>query len=101
MYEICTGVKKSTNELRKLADELHFDAIPKAWRVYRISDLTASEWLIDFKQRLAQLKTLSEQSDYGGKGLWLGGLFYPEAYLTATRQKVAHENSWSLEELEL
>lgn len=31
--------------------------------------------------------------------MWLGGLFVPEAYITATRQYVAQANSWSLEEL--
>lgn len=33
--------------------------------------------------------------------MWLGGLFIPEAYITATRQFVAQANSWSLEELYL
>ena len=33
--------------------------------------------------------------------VWLGGLFNPEAYVTATRQCVAQANSWSLEELML
>lgn len=33
--------------------------------------------------------------------MWLGGLFNPEAYITATRQCVAQANSWSLEELML
>jgi len=31
----------------------------------------------------------------------MGGLLYPEAYLTATRQYVAQNNKWSLEELDL
>ena len=31
--------------------------------------------------------------------VWLGGLFNPEAFITATRQCVAQANSWSLEEL--
>jgi len=31
----------------------------------------------------------------------LGGLFNPEAYITATRQFVAQANGWSLEELTL
>jgi dynein heavy chain 1 len=31
----------------------------------------------------------------------LGGLLFPEAFLTATRQYVSQHNSWSLEELEL
>jgi dynein heavy chain 1 len=33
--------------------------------------------------------------------VWLGGLFTPEAYITATRQYVAQANSWSLEELSI
>lgn len=33
--------------------------------------------------------------------VWLGGLFNPEAYITATRQCVAQASSWSLEELSL
>ena len=33
--------------------------------------------------------------------IWLGGLFNPEAYITATRQFVAQANGWSLEELQL
>lgn len=33
--------------------------------------------------------------------VWLGGLFSPEAYITATRQTVAHANSWALEQLVL
>lgn len=33
--------------------------------------------------------------------IWLGGMFVPEAYITATRQFVAQANNWSLEELSL
>jgi len=33
--------------------------------------------------------------------VWLGGLFFPEAYVTATRQSVAHKKKWSLETLTL
>ncbi len=61
------------------------DAIPKRWRVYRVADMTAPEWMIDFSKRLNQLKELSDRGDFGERGLWLGGLFYPEAFLTATR----------------
>ena len=32
---------------------------------------------------------------------WLGGFFQPEAYITATRQAVAHAKGWSLEQLVL
>jgi dynein heavy chain 1 len=33
--------------------------------------------------------------------MWFGGLLFPEAFMTASRQSVAQENKWSLEELEL
>jgi dynein heavy chain 1 len=33
--------------------------------------------------------------------VWLGGLFYPEAYITATRQTAAQRMGWSLETLHL
>lgn len=33
--------------------------------------------------------------------IWLGGLFAPEAYITASRQCVAQANLWPLEELYL
>ena len=36
-----------------------------------------------------------------GVEVWLGGLFIPEAYITATRQAVAQRNRWSLKTLYL
>ena len=33
--------------------------------------------------------------------VWIGGLFTPEAFITATRQSVAQSRNWSLEELVL
>ena len=33
--------------------------------------------------------------------IWLGGLFTPEANITATQQYVAQANNWSLEEFYL
>jgi dynein heavy chain 1 len=60
---------------------------------------------MDFSQRVQQLQKVSSLvSQAGAKELqgfpvWLGGLFNPEAYITATRQCVAQANSWPLEEL--
>lgn len=31
----------------------------------------------------------------------MGGMFSPEAYVTATRQLIAQSNGWSLEELNM
>ena len=44
---------------------------------------------------------LTELSLFQNLNVWLGGLFIPEAYITATRQFVAQANNWSLEELYL
>lgn len=44
---------------------------------------------------------LQGRNDHGRSGIWFGGLLAPEAYLIATQQSIAQQNSWSLEELEL
>ena len=70
-------------------------------------NLIVQPWIVDFAERIKQLAGVSKQ--FSEKGLdslkhsvvWLGGLFSPEAYITATRQYVAQTNSWSLEELVL
>ena len=102
LKEMCAGERKSTNILKNLAQELHGDVIPKKWRRYNIASITATEWINDFKKRVEQLQKLGASTDYGKKsGLWFGGLLFPEAFMTATRQSVAQENKWSLEELDL
>lgn len=58
-------------------------------------------WITDFVKRVNQLQKLKVDPEFGKGGLWFGGLLYPEAFLTASRQFVAQQNSWSLEELEL
>jgi dynein heavy chain 1 len=63
--------------------------------------MSVSEWIPDFARRLAQLDSLSEKDNLGDVDVWLGGLFFPEAYITATRQAVAHRKKWSLETLHL
>lgn len=67
--------------------------------MYTVANISVTAWLNDFVKRVVQLQELSGKSDFGQSGLWLGGLLFPEAYLTATRQSVAQKNNWSLEEL--
>ena len=50
--ELCAGERKSTNILKILAQELHADVIPKRWRRYNVANITASEWIDDFKRRV-------------------------------------------------
>ncbi|KAJ1541096.1 hypothetical protein HK405_010895, partial [Cladochytrium tenue] len=59
-------------------------------------------WIQDFKNRLDQLSKICQNtSDILENPVWIGGLFTPEAYITASRQAVAQKNQWSLEELRL
>lgn len=98
---MASGEVKMTNELREICKDLEIDAIPKKWKKYTIANITVTEWIIDFVKRLNQLRDLSEDTEYRSKTLWLGGFFFPEALITATRQSVAEKHKWSLEELDL
>ncbi|KAJ3966759.1 dynein heavy chain domain-containing protein [Lentinula raphanica] len=75
--------------------------IPNHWRVYKVPKAMAvSGWVANFAKRLTQLDSHGVDN-LNNVGVWLGGLFYPEAYITATRQAVAHRKKRSLETLNL
>lgn len=64
--------------------------------------MSVSEWIPDLARRLSQLDGITAvQQNLSNVEVWLGGLFFPEAYITATRQAVAHRKRWSLETLHL
>ena len=50
--EMCSGEKKSTNVLKKLAQDLHADVIPKKWRKYNIANIPVTEWIADLTKRV-------------------------------------------------
>ena len=95
------GESKSNNELREIAKNIFNDTVPKFWEVYPSLELNITEWILDLRNRINQLNTITKSDDYGKSNLWLGGLIFPEAYLTATRQSVAQEYKVSLDELVL
>lgn len=114
-----------------MLSELVKGILPRSWRRYTIPvGTTVIQWITDFSLRVKQLQQVSSQVAQGGARelqsmtVWLGGLFNPEAYVTATRQCIAQvcriaihrfnkvhyvtiftlfmqANSWSLEELML
>uniref|UniRef100_A0A2P2HXP1 Dynein heavy chain, cytoplasmic n=1 Tax=Hirondellea gigas TaxID=1518452 RepID=A0A2P2HXP1_9CRUS len=105
---ICRGEKKQTNYHRSMISKLVKGMIPELWLAYTVpKGATVSHWATDLAHRMKQLQEISQcVAQYGAGELknvtvWLGGLFNPEAYVTATRQCVAQANSWSLEELTL
>ena len=106
LREMSLGNVKFTNPIRQIAQDLHTDVVPKSWKLYPIAPVTVAEWLLDFKTRVQQLSTLTEETtksaaSFGKKGIWLGGFFFPEAFMTATRQATSQRHKWSLDELTL
>ena len=66
--------------------------------------MTLPEWILDLRARLDQLHTITNESastSYDMAEVILGLLFSPGAYLTATRQSIAHASKVSLENLQL
>ncbi|KAF6780273.1 hypothetical protein AHF37_00288 [Paragonimus kellicotti] len=105
---VCSGERKPTNRHRLLMSDLVKGLIPADWRRYIVpKGMTVIQWINDFVMRTKQLIAVSETASAGGIAalkeiqVWLGGLFMPEAYITATRQFVAQSNGWALEELYL
>jgi len=104
---VCEAKKKQTNYHRSLLAQLNKGLLPQQWNKYKVpSGWTVIQWVTDFSQRIEQLDKVTQANASGVKALknlpvWMGGLFVPEAYITATRQYVAQEHSISLEELEL
>ena len=98
--EMCRGNFKPTNEIRDVAKNLKNDTIPKAWRMW-VTELNVTQWVMDLNKRIQQLVHLMKAKDFKKSNLWIGGLFYPEAFLTATRQYVAQCIKVPLDELVL
>lgn len=103
VVKVCDGELKQTNHLRTLMSSLTKGTIPSHWRRYKVPKaMSVSEWIPDLARRLSQLDGItSVQQNLSDVEVWLGGLFFPEAYITATRQAVAHRKRWSLETLHL
>ncbi|EIW86375.1 dynein heavy chain protein 1 [Coniophora puteana RWD-64-598 SS2] len=103
VIKVCEGELKQTNHLRTLMSSLTKGTIPNHWRKYKVPKvMSVSECIPDLSRRLAQLEEIvTMQQNLPHVEVWLGGLFFPEAYITATRQAVAHRKRWSLETLHL
>ncbi|KAI7858782.1 dynein heavy chain [Circinella umbellata] len=100
LQKVCTGELKQTNHLRQLMSWLTKGLIPDHWRRYKVpKNIGLNVWMADLKSRLEQVESIAHETSYGDIEVWTGGLFSPEAYITATRQAIAQRNKWSLEEL--
>ncbi|WWC63949.1 uncharacterized protein I303_106555 [Kwoniella dejecticola CBS 10117] len=102
LVQVCSGDLKQTNELRALMSDLNKGTVPTHWKKFKMPKGTAvASYIANLCERLKQLEEIATSQRQGGAGIWLGGLFQPEAFITATRQAVAHKQGWSLEQLVL
>ena len=101
LLAICRGEQKQNNHTRELIAALvKSKRVPQGWLHYTVpKDVTAHEWMSDLVERVKQLDCLSKSENLRTEPIWLGGMFFPEAYITATRQLIAQTNGWSLEQL--
>ncbi|TMW64824.1 hypothetical protein Poli38472_008991 [Pythium oligandrum] len=107
VQSVCHYKSKPTNDVREAMQTLYRDQVPKQWA--QLSAVTASlslpEWMSDFAHRVKQLGELVAvpAKDLLGvsSGIWLGGLFSAEAFVTAARQSVAASLKCSLDQLVL
>uniref|UniRef100_M4C5M6 Dynein heavy chain n=1 Tax=Hyaloperonospora arabidopsidis (strain Emoy2) TaxID=559515 RepID=M4C5M6_HYAAE len=107
VQQVCAYKAKPSNEVREAMGTLYREQVPERWKqLYHVSaELSLSEWLTDFSRRIHQLKELAQvaPTDILQKpdGVWLGGFFSPEAFVTAARQSAAADLGCSLDELHL
>ena len=100
--DMCNGKILATNVLRELAKDIHADTVPKSWVSFTFdTNINLTNYIIDLQRRFEQFNKIIDTPDYQNSGVWYGGLLFPEAYMTATRQFVAQRNGWSLEQLEI
>jgi len=78
-------------ELKVLAKTIYSGQIPSTWKKYIVPPtMDITQWIADLRKRLEQFQKLMNTQEWQKKGVWLGGLLFPEAFMTATRQYVAH-----------
>ncbi|CAM9106263.1 unnamed protein product [Ectocarpus fasciculatus] len=103
--KLCRGEIKATNEVRALVGALAKDIVPATWKAGLVqADMGVAGWVDDLAKRLDHLTSVSKAGPKTGPSAtpyWLGGLFSPDAFVTASRQHVAGALSCSLDELAL
>ena len=106
ILSVLDGKEKPTNHSRSLMQILRRGGIPEKWRQsFKIpQSFNCHQWVDNFQKRLNHFRLISDMKDsttLDGRRIWLGGLFHPEGFLTATRQVTAKSLGISLESLYL
>ena len=108
----CNGHIKGNNIVRELMSSFSSGKVPSRWSSHYITGLVLiGAWINDLQSRCQYANihylpiVLNTSGESSGSGYdcdyWLGGMFSPETFITATRQQCAQANGWSLEDLQL
>jgi dynein heavy chain 1 len=101
LEDMAEGRLQPLQELKNMAKTIFAGEVPKTWKKYTLPEVNVSTWVQDFKNRLDQVTFMTKTEDWQRKGVNLGLMLFPEAFLTSSRQFVAQNNKLSLDELEL
>lgn len=96
----CKGEAKATNAVRELMTSLRKGAVPAVWRAQYATrpGQSLGEWFADLVSRTRVLSSKYAPTPGGSllsgaelmrSVFWVGGMFTPEAFVTATRQQTA------------
>ncbi len=90
----CIGEVKGTNDVRRLISNFLKGSIPASWfSQYSISkSLNVNAWIANLAERcksVSNYKDIIMQTSVSVHQYWLGGMFSPEAFVTASRQATA------------
>ena len=91
----CQGNLKLTNHIGDLLGCLMKGSIPVHWTTFYTTspNLSVGAWISDLAARCTTMKrhctSLTNPSPSAPASYWLGGMFSPEAFITATRQHTA------------
>ena len=95
----CKGEAKATNKLLELMLSLRKSTVPEIWRSQYATRMSLSlgEWVTDLISRTSALSKkytvgMKNSADLMKCAFWVGGMFTPEAFVTATRQQTAQVN---------
>jgi len=104
LKEVRLGLKGEltvTPNMEAIENALFFDTVPDGWGVVLgPSTKPLGAWFNDVLERVKFLEAWI--GDFAlPSSVWLGGLFNPQAFLTAIAQQTARKNEWPLDKVVL
>jgi dynein heavy chain len=104
LKEVRLGLKGEltvTPAMEAIENSLYFDTVPEGWGVVLgPSTKPLAAWYIDVLERVKFLESWC--ADFAlPASMWLGGIFNPQAFLTAIAQQTARKNEWPLDKVVL